>query len=70
LTDTLRSCREDADGNTTSGAIQVELTFTDTSMWKVQETHGRWWLTPVILATWEAEIRRIKVPGQPQQKKK
>jgi hypothetical protein len=22
---------------------------------------GRWWLTPVILATQEAEIRRIKV---------
>jgi hypothetical protein len=22
------------------------------------------WLTPVILATWETEIRRITVPGQ------
>jgi hypothetical protein len=22
------------------------------------------WLTPVIMATWEAEIRRITVPGQ------
>jgi hypothetical protein len=24
----------------------------------------RWWLTPVILATQEAEIRRISVQGQ------
>jgi hypothetical protein len=23
-----------------------------------------WWLSPVIPATWEAEIGRIKVPGQ------
>jgi hypothetical protein len=27
----------------------------------------RWWLTPVILATQEAEIRRIKVQSQHQQ---
>jgi hypothetical protein len=26
------------------------------------------WLTPVILATWEAEIRRIMVQGHPGQK--
>jgi hypothetical protein len=25
---------------------------------------GCWWLTPVILATQEAEIRRIVVPSQ------
>jgi hypothetical protein len=31
---------------------------------------GCWWLTPVILATWEAEIRRMLVPGQPRQKVK
>jgi hypothetical protein len=24
---------------------------------------GHWWLTPVILASWEAEIRRIAVQG-------
>jgi hypothetical protein len=29
---------------------------------------GWWWLTPVILATWEAEISKIVVWGQPRQK--
>jgi hypothetical protein len=28
-----------------------------------------WWLMPVILVTWETEIRRIKVPGNPRQRK-
>jgi hypothetical protein len=28
---------------------------------------GHWWLMPEILATWEAEIRRIAVGGQPRQ---
>jgi hypothetical protein len=27
-----------------------------------------WWLIPVILATWGAEIKRIVVLGQPRQK--
>jgi hypothetical protein len=27
-----------------------------------------WWLTPVVLAAWEADIRRIAVPGQLGQK--
>jgi hypothetical protein len=27
-----------------------------------------WWLKPVILATWEAEVRRIKVQSKPRQK--
>jgi hypothetical protein len=26
-----------------------------------------WWFTPVILATWEVEIRRNTVQGQPRQ---
>jgi hypothetical protein len=29
-----------------------------------RETTRCWWLTPIILATWEAEIRRIVVQGQ------
>jgi hypothetical protein len=28
---------------------------------------GHWWLTPVLLATQEAEIRRIMVQIQPRQ---
>jgi hypothetical protein len=28
---------------------------------------GSWWLTPVILATQKAEIRRIMVPSHPRQ---
>jgi hypothetical protein len=28
---------------------------------------GYWCLMPVIVVTWEAEIRRTKVPGQPRQ---
>jgi hypothetical protein len=28
---------------------------------------GHWWLTLIILATWETEIRRIMVQSQPEQ---
>jgi hypothetical protein len=28
---------------------------------------GCWWLTPVILATQEGEIRRIKIQSQPRE---
>jgi hypothetical protein len=32
---------------------------------KIDKLARDWWLMPVILATWEAEIRRITVGGQP-----
>jgi hypothetical protein len=28
---------------------------------------GHQWLTPIILATWEAETRRVAIQGQPGQ---
>jgi hypothetical protein len=31
---------------------------------KERTTAGLWWLMPINLATWEAEIRRIVVRGQ------
>jgi hypothetical protein len=34
-------------------------------MIKKSNVAWRWWLTPVILATQEAEIRRIEVRSQP-----
>jgi hypothetical protein len=32
-----------------------------------RKTAGHWWLTPIILASWEAEIGKIMVQGQPRQ---
>jgi hypothetical protein len=37
---------------------------------KREKGTGHQWLTPVILATWEAEIWMIVVPGWPGQKMK
>jgi hypothetical protein len=34
---------------------------------KEEEEAGSWWLKPVVLATQEAEIRRIRVQSQPRQ---
>jgi hypothetical protein len=33
--------------------------LTKTKTWKKREA-GCWWLTPVILATWKAEIRLVR----------
>jgi hypothetical protein len=38
-----------------------------TGQFKVGTGAGRPWLTPVILASWEAEIGKILVRGQPMQ---
>jgi hypothetical protein len=35
---------------------------------KTADNDQAWWLKLVILATWEVEIRRIGVQGQPRQK--
>jgi hypothetical protein len=32
---------------------------------KVADTARYQWFTPIIIATWEAEIRRIAVPARP-----
>jgi hypothetical protein len=34
---------------------------------KIEGSAGHWWLTPIILATQEAKISRIKVRSQPKQ---
>jgi hypothetical protein len=40
----------------------------ETKVGRIKERIARlWWLTPVTLATQEAEIRRIVVPSQPRQ---
>jgi hypothetical protein len=46
-----------AQGTSQSGGHKVFIKNKDFS----------WWLTPVTLATWEAEMERIVVQGQPRQ---
>jgi hypothetical protein len=38
-----------------------------TGLYNEDDTARHWWLTPVILATQEAEIRKIIVQSQPEQ---
>jgi hypothetical protein len=41
--------------------------FTPEVLTITTKTAGCWWLTPIILATWEAKIRRNMVQGQSRQ---
>jgi hypothetical protein len=36
-------------------------------LYKKYNSGGGWLFVPIILVTWEAEIRRIVVQGQPRQ---
>jgi hypothetical protein len=36
-------------------------------IWNLLVSAEHWWLTPIILPTWEAEIRRVIVWGQSKQ---
>jgi hypothetical protein len=36
-------------------------------IYKAEPTSGCWWITPVILDTQEAEIKRIEVQRQPRE---
>jgi hypothetical protein len=52
--------------------MKQELSSNDKNKWCTSQTSGSqskngarcWWLTPIILATREAEIGRIKVQGK------
>jgi hypothetical protein len=49
------------------GGVEWILRLMDKGLFKKPVWGRRQWLTPVILPTWEAEIRRIMVWGQPRQ---
>jgi hypothetical protein len=49
-----------------SAAIACNFILTRAEWLRVWVLPGRWWLTPVILATQEAEIRRIEIERQSQ----
>jgi hypothetical protein len=47
--------------------LHVHIQFPQHHLLKQTFFARHWWLMPVILATQEAEIRRIAVPSQPRQ---
>jgi hypothetical protein len=62
--------QEDRESKTSLGSIvssRPACTRQQNPVSKSQGQDRRWWLTPLILATQEAEIRRIAVQSQPGQ---
>jgi hypothetical protein len=47
--------------------LELICEFSDIAGYKNNIQAGLWWLMPVILAIWKADIRRIVVQGQPGQ---
>jgi hypothetical protein len=47
--------------------INLDETFLQCMHVSKHHMGEHWWLIPVILTTWEAEIGRIMVQGQPRQ---
>jgi hypothetical protein len=61
--DILQKLRSTTCGEQEKYTFPLEIHFKDH-----KKGQAWWWLTPVIPATWEAEIRRLIVQGQPGQK--
>jgi hypothetical protein len=47
--------------------FRVKALSSNSNTKKKKREREFWWLTPVILPSWEAEIRKIMVQGQPGQ---
>jgi hypothetical protein len=47
----------------TSGCVSVSHTCVVKPQLKQSHKAGHWWLMPIIIAAWKAEIRKIVFPG-------